>query len=74
MAQIYMLVYGFIVFLSLFLVITNGNSGQATPCLTDLDCPNLFYCKEKFCAPIVWKHSPHDKFRTIKGHKNGDRM
>jgi hypothetical protein len=29
----------------------------AIPCLTDLDCPNNFYCKEKFCAPVVWKNS-----------------
>jgi hypothetical protein len=28
----------------------------AIPCLTDLDCPNNFYCQEKFCAPVVWKY------------------
>ncbi|WJX44210.1 ubiquitin-protein ligase E3 Brl2 [Trifolium repens] len=51
MAQISMLVYALIIFLSLYLVVTNG---EKIPCVVDSDCPYLTYplynkCIDNFC-------------------------
>ncbi|CAJ2654362.1 unnamed protein product [Trifolium pratense] len=56
MDRIPMLVFAFIIFLSLFLVVTHG---EKIPCVLDSDCPYLKYplynkCIDNFCRSSMY--------------------
>ncbi|KEH30055.1 Nodule Cysteine-Rich (NCR) secreted peptide [Medicago truncatula] len=54
MAQILMFIYDLIIFLSIFIIVTNGG---LIPCVSDADCPEelalVMKCINKLCELVM---------------------